>query len=145
MWTQSVTMKGSISIKVHGKLLYYRWPVYISTKRKHSLTLRPASLLWRFMSILANSFERLAWFFSLSRMSTKYLPNWYPYCKLSPHPPHIQSLLSSAGRGALLQPHEWSSPSRHALLTAWTTPAADIAWVNAASLLAEKTKHFLIL
>jgi hypothetical protein len=59
---------------------------------------------------------------------------------LSPQPPHIKSLFKSFGLMALLHPQLPSSPSRHDRLMAWTTPAADIAWVKAASRLAVKTK-----
>ena len=105
------------------------------------LTRSPASLLWRFISIRPSSLDPLRWFLSLSRVSTKYLANLYPYSILSPHPPQIQSRAMSLGRPALLHPHLLSSPSRHDRLTEWMTPAEDTAWVKAASLLAAKTKN----
>lgn len=102
------------------------------------LTRSPASLLWRFINILPSSLEPRRWFLSLSRVSTKYLANLYPYSMLSPHPPQIQSRAISLGRLALLHPHLLSSPSLHERLTECMTPADDTAWVKAASLLAEK-------
>ena len=104
--------------------------------RQLLLTLRPASLLWRFISIRANDLECLGWFFSRSRTSTKALANLYPYSMLSPQPPQIQSLWRSLGRRARLQPHLLSSALPQDRLMACTTPAADTACVKAASRLA---------
>lgn len=52
---------------------------------------------------------------------------------LSPQPPHSQSRGRSLGRAARLQPQVDSSPSRHARLMAFTTPAALTAYVKAVS------------
>lgn len=112
-------------------------------KKKYNkiiLTRRPASLLCKFINILAKAFECLGWFFSLSLTSTKAFANLYPYSILSPHPPQIKSLFKSFGLMALLQPQLANSPSRHDLLIECTTPAADMAWVKAASLLAVRQK-----
>ena len=57
---------------------------------------------------------------------------------LSPHPPQIQSRLSSFGRIRRLQPQLERLPSRHARLTAYRTPAAEMALVKAASRLAAR-------
>lgn len=103
------------------------------------LTLRPASLLWRFIKSRAFSIEAFSQVFSRSRASTNSLLKRYPQLRLSPQPPQSQSRGRSLGRAALLQPQLDNSPSLHARLTAFTTPAALIAYVNAASRLPVKT------
>lgn len=55
----------------------------------------------------------------------------------------MKSLSMSGGLVALLHPQLLRSPSRQDRLSAWTTPAAEIAWVNAASRLAEKSNFKL--
>ena len=108
-------------------------------------TLLPASLLCRFIMVLASESECRGWFFSRSRTSTNPSANLYPYSLLSPQPPQIQSLWSCLGLGFLEHPHDVSSPSLHDLATACTTPAALIACVNAASRDAETKWKIIII
>jgi len=57
----------------------------------------------------------------------------YPYSMLSPQPPQTQSLLRSFGLPDLEQLHVFRRPSLQARAMACVTPAALIAWTNAAS------------
>ena len=61
----------------------------------------------------------------------------YPYSRLSPQPPQIQSRWRSRGRPVREHPQELSCPSRHDRDMACTTPAAPMACAKAASRLAE--------
>lgn len=65
----------------------------------------------------------------------------YPYSKLSPQPPHIQSFFRSFGLFVLPQEQVDKRPSLHALDTEYATPAEANACANADSLLPETKKN----
>lgn len=69
-------------------------------------------------------------YFLKYRLCNTYL---YPYSKLSPQPPQIQSFCRSLGRPAREQLHEDSWPSLQLRDTAYATPAAVIALTKADS------------
>ncbi len=119
--------------------------MWLNNDKKQILALLPASLLCRFISVLASPCECLGWFFSRSRTSTNPCANLYPYSTLSPHPPQIQSRWSCLGRPLLEQPHVESWPSRQARLILCTTPAVDTACVKAASLEAANTMEIVLI
>lgn len=66
----------------------------------------------------------------------------YPYCRLSPQPPHLHSERRSGGRGVFPQPHEVRDPSRHALATASVTAALQMACANATSFEPKEVKKW---
>lgn len=95
-----------------------------------ALTFRPASLLCRFMSVRA--------FCLISRASTKTLANPIPYLISAEQPPHFHpSSLWYCPCFSLSQPQSLRFPCVQAAVIAWATPAAMMAYVNAASLLPE--------
>lgn len=93
------------------------------------LTIRPASLLWRFMA------ERASGRFSLASANSR--DTRTPNSASSLQPPHFQP---SPG-GPLWwesQPHMVEVPSAQDRVTANATPAEAIAWTNADSLVARE-------
>lgn len=104
----------------------WRWP----GRRAEGLTFRPASLLCRFMSVLA--------FCLISRASTNTLANPIPYLMSAEQPPHFHpSSLWYCPCFSLSQPQSLRLPCVQAAVIACATPAAMMAYVNAASLLPE--------
>lgn len=102
------------------------------------LTFLPALLLCRFIRLLSSPSNSLA--------SRNRLANLIPYPMSTLHPPHFHpegavASLGPLGSGA--QPQEEMLPRAHAAVTAYATPALDIAYVNAASLEPDK-EHQII-
>lgn len=91
-----------------------------------ALTFRPASLLCRFMSVRA--------FCLISRASTNTLAKPIPYRMSAEQPPHFQpSSLWYCPCFSLSQPQSLRLPCVQAAVIACATPAAMMAYVNAAS------------
>lgn len=88
-------------------------------------------MLCKFINLLPAFLPLFFDFFS--RASTNVLENAIPYAILSEHPDHSNpSLLGPFTVRS--QPHLVSFPLEHARVTAWATPAADIACTKDASL-----------
>ena len=94
-----------------------------------TLTLRPTKLLCRFIFARAS--------FSCSRESTNLFANLIPYTMLALQPPHSKPFLLLPLRFSS-HVHSLSSPLLHARVISCTTPAEDMAYTNALSLLAVK-------
>lgn len=97
------------------------------------LTLRPASLLWTFISP-----SGVRW---SSPESTKSLLKRAPNLMSSEQPPHFQRPPLSLFRTNSSQRHSPSSPLLHARVTLYATPALDIAYTYAFSRLPRKSKQ----
>jgi len=104
------------------------------------LALRPALLLWRLTTARADRADRFRDPPLFSPASTNDLANATPYAMLSEQPDHwkLAALLRArrAGERVVMdrsQPQRSSCPELHARVTAYTTPADEIAWTNAAS------------
>lgn len=128
-----VYCKVTLALKRTVVLMHRTRPNPISSPgpvggRAEALTFRPASLLCRFMSVLA--------FCLISRASTKTLANPIPYLMSAEQPPHFHpSSLWYCPCFSLSQPQSLRLPCVQAAVMACATPAAMMAYVNAASLL----------
>ena len=113
-----ITGEKTCSLVVKHQFQYFAIiPHYVSNH-----TLLPARLLCKFIRAL----ESLILF---SFASMNILENWLAHRTLSLHPPHSYHPRLSRPRPDFdgSQPHCIRSPLLHALVTAWTTPADEIA------------------
>lgn len=120
---------STITYGCNGQVSTYFSPGGVFPCKNHVFTVRPASLLCRFIA------ERASGRFSLA--SANSLDTSTPNSASSLQPPHFQP---SPG-GPLWwesQPHMVDVPSAQERVTANATPAEAIAWTNADSRVAER-------
>ena len=117
------------------RLLFAGYPVSFSLLKWRILTSLPAILLCRFIIIRAGFPVR-----PRSLASTNFVENSIPYSMSSLHPAHFQP--SSASPVYFWShPHfRPSLPALHECVTAYATPAEEMEWTNAASLVPSKLK-----
>lgn len=97
------------------------------------LTCLPASLLCWFM--VSSASPPLAEDIFFTALSMNFLLNHVPYWIWSEQPPQCQPSLGEPVPCRLVsQPHSVMLPALQERVTAWTSPAAITAWINAVSL-----------
>lgn len=93
------------------------------------VTLRPASLLCSWISVVTSARPRFLR--RLASMNSRDF--WYPNSTLSPQPPHSHSPSVDMSRAWFWHVHCSSPPRLQACVTAYTTPAAVMAYRKADS------------